>query len=282
MRCMRLRYSASPDLERPLRLNLMIFLYIAQTLCLAIAVLGSIYAILCLAAAAVFRERMKHGARASAFPPVTIFKPLYGADKDLHENLRSACLQDYPQYQVILSVQRLDDPAIPVMRAVLQEFGEERVTLAIASSEARTNGKIQNLEIALPFARHDLLVISDSDIRLRADYLRAVVAPLADPDVGLRIHALSRRERATLVRKARIADDECRVRSESDFCVGCGYRQLRTGRIDVLSPQAISKRSAGLRHSAIFWRKTSTSPRASKRWAGGWCLHRISSTWKST
>src|SRR5271166_1573570 len=160
----------------------MIFQHVAQALCLAIAVFGSVYAIPCVVAAAVFRERMRNGARADIFPPVTIFKPLYGTDKDLHENLRSACSQDYPEYQVILSVQRLDDPAIPVMRAVLQEFGEERVTLAIASSEARTNGKIQNLEIAFPFARHDVLVISDSDIKLRPDYLRAMVAPLANPD----------------------------------------------------------------------------------------------------
>jgi ceramide glucosyltransferase len=162
----------------------MMIQYLAQAVCLAIAIMGSVYVILCMATAVIFRERMRHGARAVVFPPVTIFKPLYGADKDLLENLSSACRQDYPQYQVILSVQRLDDPAIPIMLEVQREFGEERVTLAIASSEARTNGKIQNLEIAMPFARHDVLIISDSDIKLRPDYLRAIVAPLANPDVG--------------------------------------------------------------------------------------------------
>jgi ceramide glucosyltransferase len=127
---------------------------------------------------------MAIAARATMFTPVTIVKPLYGADKEILENLRAACSLDYPDYQVVLSVQRLDDPAIPIMRQVQQEFGEARVTLAIAASEARTNGKIQNLEIAYPHVRHDIIVISDSDIRLRPDYLKAIVAPFADENVG--------------------------------------------------------------------------------------------------
>ncbi len=151
---------------------------------MAVALCGSVYAALCVAAAGVFRKQMRHAPSACDLPPVTILKPLYGADKGLLENLRSACRQDYPDYQVVLSVQRLDDPAIPVMRRIQREFGEERVTLAIAESEPRTNGKIQNLENALLAARHDVLVISDSDIKLSPGYLRAIVAPLADADVG--------------------------------------------------------------------------------------------------
>jgi ceramide glucosyltransferase len=85
---------------------------------------------------------------------------------------------------VVLSVQRLDDPAIPIARQIVAEFGEERVSFVMAESEARTNGKIQNLEIALPAARYDVLVISDSDVKLRPDYLRAIVEPLSDPRVG--------------------------------------------------------------------------------------------------
>ena len=137
-----------------------------------------------MATSSVFRKRIMDAPRANAFPPVTIFKPLYGADKDLLENLRAACSLDYPEYQVLLSVQRLDDPAIPVMRQIEQEFGTDRVTIVIAEGEARANGKIQNLEAAWPLARHDVLVISDSDIKLRPDYLRAIVEPLADPKVG--------------------------------------------------------------------------------------------------
>jgi ceramide glucosyltransferase len=158
--------------------------HFAEAVCLACATCGSVYAMLCVATAAIFRRRMSRAVPRTFLPPATIFKPLYGADKDLLENLRSACRQDYSDYQVVLSAQRLDDPAIPIMEQILAEFGPDRVTLAIAESEARTNGKIQNLEIAFPFARHDLLVISDSDIRLRPDYLRSIVAPFADTAVG--------------------------------------------------------------------------------------------------
>lgn len=155
-----------------------------EAVSLVFALCGSFYVLLTAFTGAMFRRRMRTATDGTFLPPVTILKPLYGADKELLENLRTACSLDYPDYQLVLSVQRLDDPAIPIMRRVRQEFGEERVTLAIASSEARTNGKIQNLEIAYPFARHDVLVISDSDIKLKRDYLRAIVAPLADETVG--------------------------------------------------------------------------------------------------
>jgi ceramide glucosyltransferase len=171
------RNAAPPD-------HSMTFQHIAEVVGLAFTISGSIYVVLCGIAGTIFRRRLQNGERATAFPPVTILKPLYGADKELLENLRSACLLDYPEYQVVLSVQRLDDPAIAIMQQVQKEFGEARVTLAIAESEARTNGKIQNLEIAYPHARYDIMVISDSDIRLRPDYLKAIIAPFADDNVG--------------------------------------------------------------------------------------------------
>ncbi len=155
-----------------------------EAVCLVFTLSGSLYALLTAITGVRFRRRMRRATESTFLPPVTILKPLYGADKELLENLRTACLLDYPEYQVVLSVQRLDDPAIPIMRKVQQEFGEERVTLAIGASEARTNGKIQNLEIGYPLARHDILVISDSDVKLKRDYLRAIVAPLEDPAVG--------------------------------------------------------------------------------------------------
>ena len=158
--------------------------FLAEAMCLAFSICGSIFVALCVVTAFVFRRRIMEAPRANVLPPVTILKPLYGADKELLDNLRAACSLDYPEYQVLLSVQRLDDPAIPIMRQVEQEFGTERVTIVIAQGEARANGKIQNLEAAWPMARYDVLVISDSDIKLRPDYLRAIVEPLSDPNVG--------------------------------------------------------------------------------------------------
>jgi ceramide glucosyltransferase len=115
---------------------------------------------------------------------VTVLKPVHGLEKDLRENLRSACIQDYPDYQVVLSVQRQDDAAIPLLREIQQEFGAERVTVAVENRRVGANGKINNLVGGLAHARHDILVISDSDISLRPDYLKTIVAPLADDDVG--------------------------------------------------------------------------------------------------
>lgn len=158
--------------------------FLAEAMCLAFTVCGSVFAVLCVVTASIFRGRMAAAPRAKVLPPVTILKPLYGADKELLDNLRAACSLDYPEYQVLMSVQRLDDPAIPIMRQVEQEFGPERATIVIAQGEARANGKIQNLEAAWPKARYDVLVISDSDIKLRPDYLRAIVEPLSDPGVG--------------------------------------------------------------------------------------------------
>lgn len=146
---------------------------------------GSVYALLCVGAAALFaRRRDRPPAPVATWPPVSLIKPICGLEKDLAKNLRSACSQDYPAFQVVLSIQRPDDPALPLLRKLESEFGPERVSVVVADSAPVVNGKIQNLVGALAAARHDLLVISDSDVRLRPDYLRTIVAPLADPEVG--------------------------------------------------------------------------------------------------
>ncbi len=146
---------------------------------------GSVYALVCVVAVFVFFNRRRAPtAPPDPWPPVTVLKPIHGLEKNLAANLQSACTQDYPDYQVVLSVQRLNDPALPLLQAMQQEFGPERVSVVAADSEPVVNGKIQNLIHALGAARHDVLVISDSDVWLRPDYLKTIVAPLNDPRVG--------------------------------------------------------------------------------------------------
>jgi ceramide glucosyltransferase len=84
----------------------------------------------------------------------------------------------------VFSVQDADDAAIPLLREIQQEFGTTRVTVAIEDCRAGTNGKINNMIGGLRHARHDLLVISDSDVLLKPDYLKTIVAPLSNPGVG--------------------------------------------------------------------------------------------------
>lgn len=164
----------------------MTVLSIIQWICLIPILCGSMYAVLCLLA--VFRLKRQRPQSStfaySEWPPVTMLKPVCGLEKGLRENLRSTCVQDYPTFHVVFSVQRLDDPAIPLLNELQQEFGAERVTVAVEQCVAGPNGKINNLIGGLKHARHEMLVISDSDVRLRPDYLKTIVAPLADPEVG--------------------------------------------------------------------------------------------------
>jgi ceramide glucosyltransferase len=148
-------------------------------------VLGCLYTIACVTAMA----RLKWLARRpppprTVWPPVTVLKPICGLEKGLEENVRTTCGQDYPEFQIVLSVQRKDDPALPLLRRIQEEFGAARVDVVVDETQTAPNGKIRNLLGALPFARHDVLVISDSDVRLPPDYLKAIVAPLDEPGVG--------------------------------------------------------------------------------------------------
>ncbi len=165
------------------------FMHTSLVACQLVLLLGVVVGSVCwvatLGCALFFRSRRLAPTRCfDALPAVSLLKPVYGLEKDLEQNLRTACLQDYPEYQVVYSVQRADDPAIPLLRALASEFGSERATVAIESANVGHNGKINNLVGALRHARHDVLVVSDSDIHLRPDFLRQIVAPLADLDVG--------------------------------------------------------------------------------------------------
>lgn len=129
------------------------------------------------------RRRARLGPSAFA-PPVTLFKPVCGMEPGLEARLRSALEQDYPDYQVIFCVQNPADATIPILRKLHAEYGAGRVDLVIENVQAGPNGKVSNLLGAMPRARHDVFVISDSDVHLPRDYLRRMVAPLENEAVG--------------------------------------------------------------------------------------------------
>ncbi len=157
-----------------------------QLACLVPSAAGSLYALLCVAAGWRLRRSPPLRARfTGGWPAVSVLKPVCGLEHDLEPNLRSACLQDYPgDFEVVYSVQSEQDPALPILRRLERELGPERVRVAIDPARAGANGKVNNLAVGLARARHEVLVISDSDVRLGPDYLRTIVAPLADPGVG--------------------------------------------------------------------------------------------------
>jgi len=157
-----------------------------EAICLVPMIGGSIYAILSLISVIWLKATAAPSSRPNSvpWPPVTILKPVCGLEKNLSENLRSACMQDYPEYQVVFSVQIPDDPALPLLKELQREFGAQKVSIAADGQQTAPNGKIKNLLVGLPHARYDVLVISDSDVLLRPDYLKTIVAPLEDPEVG--------------------------------------------------------------------------------------------------
>jgi ceramide glucosyltransferase len=118
-------------------------------------------------------------------PPVSVLKPLYGAEPGLAENLRSFADQDYPAFQLVLGIRDRNDPALPIARSLIRERPGRDIVLVVDPRTEGSNLKVANLENMLPSARHDVIVISDSDMRVRPDYLRTVTAPLGDPRTGL-------------------------------------------------------------------------------------------------
>lgn len=117
--------------------------------------------------------------------PVSVLKPLKGEDSALIENLRSFCRQDYPVFQIVFGVADPDDAAVAVVRTLMTEFPLHDLALVVDPTQRGANLKVANLDNMLPSARHDILVIADSDMRVAPDYLAAVTAPLAAPETGL-------------------------------------------------------------------------------------------------
>jgi len=117
--------------------------------------------------------------------PVSVLKPLHGAEPRLYENLRDFCLQAHPDYELVLGVREPEDPAITVVRQLRTEFPRLVITLVVDPRIYGANLKVSNLMNMLPHARHDWLVLADSDISVPADYLVRVTGPLAEPDVGI-------------------------------------------------------------------------------------------------
>jgi ceramide glucosyltransferase len=118
-------------------------------------------------------------------PPVTVLKPLRGAEHAIYECLRSFCEQDYPRFQVVFGVSDADDPAIAVVRRLQREFPNRDLKLAIDGRQHGSSPKVSNLINMMALARYDYLVIADSDVRVTRGYLTKVVAPLLDPGVGI-------------------------------------------------------------------------------------------------
>jgi ceramide glucosyltransferase len=151
-------------------------------LLLAAAPLGY-YAAATLAALSFFRR--ERGKKIPEFaPPASLLKPVRGVDFGSYENFASFCRQAYPEYEVLFAVNDDADPAVPSIRRLIKEFPQRHVRLFVGADYLGANRKVNNLARLAQEARHEILVLSDGDVRVGPNYLREVVAPFADEGTG--------------------------------------------------------------------------------------------------
>ena len=156
-----------------------------STVCYFAALVGSAYALFAIWAARSFICRPRPAPLANC-PPVTILKPLHGAEPDLYANLASFCRQDYPvPVQVLFGLSDSADPAATVVRRLIADFPDRDFDLVINARCHGANAKVSNLINMQPAARHEMIVIADSDIVVPPNYLANVMANLSQPGVGL-------------------------------------------------------------------------------------------------
>src|SRR5246500_6087099 len=117
-------------------------------------------------------------------PPISILKPIYGLDRETYENYASFCRQDYPEFEILFCVSDEEDPAVPVIRKLIEDFSARQVRLLVGSEPLGTSDKVNKLCRMIREARHEIVIVTDSDVRVEPGFLRAIVAAFRDPEVG--------------------------------------------------------------------------------------------------
>jgi ceramide glucosyltransferase len=144
-----------------------------------------------------------------ALPPVTVLKPLCGDEDDLFDNLASFCDQEFGRFQVIFGVRDASDPAVAVAERIVTAFPRVDASVVVDGRMPVANRKISNVLNMMPYAKHDILVVADSDVRVGRSYLRDIAAPFTRAGVGAvtcLYRAAQRLRRAEQARERRVAD----------------------------------------------------------------------------
>jgi len=161
---------------------------VIATALLAVLVCGSlVYCVLMIVASWRYRKAdLQTASRVGDMPPMSIVKPLCGYDEGLEENIRSFMEQDYPCFEVIFGVHRYDDPAAGVAQRIIQEYaGRVKARLMVTGDSPIPNAKAFTLNRLVREAQYELLVMSDSDIRVDRNLLRRLAAEFQERDAGL-------------------------------------------------------------------------------------------------
>ncbi len=159
---------------------------LTRDMVLGIAAIPFIYYALALLSSFRFflRPRTDSRERGGFEPPISNLKPVRGLDPEAYENYASFCRQDYPNYEIIFCVGDDTDPVLPVLQRLIRDFPATNIRIVIGSGRVATNDKVAKLARMTQEAAYEHLVISDSDVRVQPDYLRRLIAPMADSKVG--------------------------------------------------------------------------------------------------
>lgn len=117
-------------------------------------------------------------------PPVSVLKPVRGLDANAYENFSSFCRQNYADYEILFAVADADDAVLPLIAQLQRGFPERNIRLITEIPQLGPNRKLNNLAALSRAAAHEILVISDSDVRVDSLYLRRVAAKFSNPNVG--------------------------------------------------------------------------------------------------
>jgi ceramide glucosyltransferase len=117
-------------------------------------------------------------------PPVSVLKPVHGLEAQLKENIESFFRQDYPNFEILFASDRADDPALEVVREIRARYPHIRCRVLVVNPPW-PNPVVYAFHSMAEAATHEILVTADSDVEVSSNYLREVVAPLLDPQVGM-------------------------------------------------------------------------------------------------
>src|ERR1700693_451007 len=156
----------------------------ASDVLLAIAAIPFIYYLIAIYSSWRYFQKPVTEPDGSFTPPVSILKPIRGLDPDAAENLASFCRLDYPKFEIVFCVDPDDEAVLSVLTKLMADFPDCRIRVLYGSGRVATNDKVAKLARLVSDAVHEVVVISDSDVRVRPDYLRRITAPLRDTKGG--------------------------------------------------------------------------------------------------
>lgn len=158
---------------------------LVAAVCGLLGLAGTAYFVLSIWAALRYRAESKAVAAPNFAPPVSILKSLKGTDPHMYAAFVSHCVLDYPDYEMLFGVNDPGDPALTVVAQLRERFPQATLRVIECPDVLGLNGKVSTLTQMLPHARYEHVLINDSDIVVPPDYLRRVMAPFADPKVGM-------------------------------------------------------------------------------------------------